>query len=110
MPPVGGSRTSAPLSLASSSRIRALDEPLPLLGGVILGVLGEVAVGPRLGDGLDDAVALHALELVELLLEAGVTFPGHRGPWHHGSFPRARSVGGAGGRRPSGHCTTPLVQ
>src|SRR5581483_3595339 len=72
-----------------------LDEPLALLGGVVLGVLREVSVRARLGDRLDDAGALLALELLELLLEPGVALPGHRSPLRHRSVLASETAGGA---------------
>ena len=42
---------------------------LLVLGGLVLGVLGQVALRARLGDGLDDRVALHRLESVQLFLQ-----------------------------------------
>ena len=45
------------------------DEALAVLGGVILGVLGEVALRTRFGDGLDDPGAVNGLELVQFSLE-----------------------------------------
>src|SRR6185503_9229524 len=71
----------------------ALGEALLLAGRVVLGVLGEVAVGARLGDRLDDGGALDALEALELLLELVVARSGHRGPRHRhgGTLSRAPS-------------------
>src|SRR5262249_23580577 len=54
-----------------------LGQALLLLGGVVVGVLAEVAVAARLFDQLRDARAL-GLELGELFLEAGVPARGHR--------------------------------
>ena len=42
----------------------ALDEALLLTGGVILGILGQIAVGARLGDRLDDVRPRFALQLL----------------------------------------------
>src|SRR5262245_59069083 len=55
-----------------------LDEALLLAGGVVLGVLGEVAVGSRLGDGLGDGMPVHALEPVELVTQPLVAEARHR--------------------------------
>ena len=43
----------------------AFDEALLLLGGVIFGILRQVAMGARFRDRLDDLVAVHILELVQ---------------------------------------------
>ena len=92
VPLPGGLDDLGPADLGLELPDPALDEPLALLRGVVLGVLGEVAVRPRLGDGPDDARALDALELLQLLLEPGVTFPGHRRPLYHSSVPRVVRV------------------
>ena len=85
-----------------------LDEPLPLLGGVILGVLGEVPVGARLGDGLDDAAAAPRASAARAPAGGGRALLGSSGSVASWIVSLARGcVGGAGGRRPSGHCTTP---
>ena len=47
----------------------AFDEALAILGGVVLGVLGQVTLGARLGDRVDHPGALDGLELVQLGLE-----------------------------------------
>jgi hypothetical protein len=44
----------------------SLDEPLLLAGGVILGVFAQVAVGSRLGDGLDDTRPVFGLQASQL--------------------------------------------
>src|SRR5690606_37794616 len=46
----------------------ALDPALALLGRVILGVFGQVAVGARFGDRGDHRGALHRLELLQLAI------------------------------------------
>ena len=51
--------------LASSS-ITAFDEALLLLGGVILGILRQIAMG-ALPRSPDDLMAVHILELVQLV-------------------------------------------
>ena len=47
----------------------ALDEALLLPRGMVFRVLAQIAMGPRLRDRLDDDVALHILELVQLFLQ-----------------------------------------
>ena len=47
----------------------ALDEALLVLGGFVLGVLRQVALGTRLGNRLDHRVALLRLQLMQLFLE-----------------------------------------
>jgi hypothetical protein len=49
--------------------MRPFDEALLVLGRVVLGVLGQVALRARLGDGLDHGVALDRLQPVQLFLE-----------------------------------------
>ena len=56
----------------------ALVQALRLLGRMVFGVLGQVAMRARLGDRLDDAWALDLLALFQLLFELGVTPGGHR--------------------------------
>ena len=46
--------TSARATLSSSSIEPALDKALALAGGMVLGVLGQIAMVARLGDGADD--------------------------------------------------------
>src|SRR6267143_828061 len=58
----------------------ALDEALLLACRVVLRVLGEVTVRPRLGDRLRDRVAVDALQAIELVLELLVAGTGHRRP------------------------------
>ena len=77
------SMISARASLSSSSAMRALVERLLLLGGVILRVLGQIAVGARFGDLLDDARPFDLLAVLELVLEHGVARRGHRYLFHH---------------------------
>ena len=63
-----------------------LVEPLRLLGGMILGVLGQIAVLAGVRDLLDDARALLDLEAVQLGLELLEPLDGHRHFFHgHGS-------------------------
>src|SRR3712207_7664189 len=49
----------------------ALVEGLGFLGGVVFGVLRQVAEGTGFGDGLDDARALHLLTVAQFLLQGG---------------------------------------
>ena len=51
---------------------------LRLLGGMVLGVFAEIAVGARLRDRLDDARALDLLAMLQLFLELGVPRRRHR--------------------------------
>jgi hypothetical protein len=51
------------------TRDAALEQALLILRGVVLEVLGEVAVGARDGDCLDDLLPARALELGKLGLE-----------------------------------------
>jgi len=55
----------------------ALVERLRFLGGVIFGVLGQIAVGPGVRDLLDDARPLDLLAMFQFGLERGVTRPRH---------------------------------
>src|SRR5436305_6847572 len=60
----------------------AFDEALLVLGGLVLGVLREVALGARLRDRLDDGVALDRLQSLRLVLELfGASF-GERNRGH----------------------------
>jgi hypothetical protein len=56
-----------------------------LLGGVILGILRQVAVRARIGDLLDDARPLHLLAMLELSLERRIALSRH-GELVHRSF------------------------
>jgi hypothetical protein len=49
-----GSMICALPSLLSTSLMRAFDEALSFLGRIVLGVLGQIAVRARFGDGGDD--------------------------------------------------------
>ena len=75
---VWGSRVTSMISAVRQVVLElldpALDEALLLPGGVVLGVLAQVAVGARLGDRLDDARPVLALEPLELE-RAGVSAP-----------------------------------
>src|SRR5206468_8879587 len=55
-----------------------LHEALLLASRVILGILRQIAVGPRLRNGAGDGGTLDALQPVELFLEAIVPFASHR--------------------------------
>ena len=63
----------------------ALDEALLLARGVVLGVFLQVAVRARLGDGLDDARALLALEAFQFLAQALGALLGHGSTIHASS-------------------------
>jgi hypothetical protein len=65
----------------------ALDVRLLVLGRVVLGVLGEVAVRARLGDLLHDLRTLDRLEALQLLLQPDETALGHRDAIAHLSTP-----------------------
>src|SRR4029453_3479353 len=54
-----------------------LDEPLPLARGMVLRVLAEIAVSPRLRDGAHDVRAL-LLEPLHLVAQTVVAGAGHR--------------------------------
>ena len=54
-----------------------LDEALALARGVVLRVLGQVAVLAGFGQGLDDARPLDRLQTIELRLEPVQAFFGH---------------------------------
>ena len=66
------------------------DVTLPLLGGVIFGILRQVAVGTRLLDLLDVVRPIHGLELLQRGLQLVVALAGHRNSVCHGS-PRLAS-------------------
>ena len=55
----------------------AFDEALAFLGGIVVGVLGEIAVRARFGDRLDDRRALDRLQAMQLGLEALRAGDGH---------------------------------
>ena len=59
-----------------------LVEALGLLGGVVLGVLGQIAVLARIRDLLNDARALLDLEAVQLRFELLEPLNGHRHFFH----------------------------
>src|SRR6185436_11711251 len=69
----------------------------PLARGVILGVLGEIAVLARLRDRADDGRALDRLQLLQLFYQTAIAVGGHRDLVHRSRFrnakttPRARS-------------------
>ena len=60
----------------------ALDEALLVLGRLVLGVLGQVALGARLGDRLDDGMTLDALQARELFLQLFEAASGERDGGH----------------------------
>ncbi len=55
-----------------------LGDALLLLGGMIFGILRQIAVGARFGDLLDDARALDGLEILDLSLKRSIALRGHR--------------------------------
>ena len=61
----------------------ALVHRLGLLGGMILGVLRQVAERARVGDRLDDPRPLDLLAVAQLLLERRQALPRHRYFFHH---------------------------
>ena len=61
-----------------------LDPPLALFGGVVLGVLAEIAVLAGHADLAADFRALDLLEVLELLPEPGVALGGHGDGAFHG--------------------------
>ena len=60
----------------------AFDERLAFLRGVILGVLGQIAVRARFRDHLDDRGAFDGLEFVDLFFQGLVALGGHRNAFH----------------------------
>src|SRR5262249_14423834 len=56
-------------------------------GGVILGVLREIAMRARFGDLLNDTRPFDLLAVLELLLQHGVTGGGHRDLFHRSRLP-----------------------
>ena len=62
--------TSAREMMSSSSTMRPSMKPCVLARGGVFGVLREIAVLARLGDRPDDRRALHALQMLQLVLEA----------------------------------------
>jgi hypothetical protein len=58
----------------------AFDERLLFLGGVVFGVFRQVALGTRLGDGVDHRRTLDGLEALQLFLqEFGATLGNRNG-------------------------------
>src|SRR3954471_6716598 len=55
----------------------ALDEPGALAGGVVFGILGEVAMRARLADGLRVCGSLDRLQAVEFAAQQISSAPGH---------------------------------
>lgn len=66
-----------------------LVEALLLLGGMVLGVLRQIAVGARFRDRLDDRRAVHLLAPAKLLIEGCIARGGHRYLFHEARFPLA---------------------
>ena len=60
----------------------AFDEALAFLGGVIFGILRQVAMGARFRDRLDDLMAVHVLQMVDLVLQGLEARGGHRNSFH----------------------------
>ena len=82
--------TSARAIRSSSSLITALIEALRLLGGMVFGVLRQVAMRARFRDRLDDARPLFLLAPAQLFLERCEPVGGHRDLVHFLTFPAAR--------------------
>ena len=61
----------------------ALDEALALARGVVLGVLGEIAMLPRLGDRLDHGRTLDLLQALQLPAQPDVAIGRHRNLVRH---------------------------
>jgi hypothetical protein len=57
--------TCAAASLDFEFLDAAFDEALLVLGRVVLGVFGQVALGARLGNGLDHGVAFDGLQALQ---------------------------------------------
>ena len=103
--------TSARASLSSSSAMRPSLMRLRLLGGVIFGVLREVAMRARVGDLLDDARPLHLLAVLQLGFQRGVAGGGHRDLFHRSSGSASdlrQNKTPIAGRSASGHATADL--
>src|SRR5579862_2200553 len=64
----------------------ALDKALALARGVVLGVLRQVAMRARLGDGADNGRTIDRFEALQLVLQAVVTVDGHRDFVHRTEF------------------------
>jgi hypothetical protein len=60
----------------------AFDEALLLLGGMVFGVLGQVAVRARFSDRRDYVRALNRFEVLELSLKRSMAFCGHGNAFH----------------------------
>src|SRR5208282_1974551 len=69
----------------------ALVERLRLLRRVVLGVLREIAMGPRVGDLLDDAGPFDLLAVLEFSLKRRMALRGHRNLIHR--FPTSIPAG-----------------
>ena len=61
----------------------AFDEALAFLGGVIFGILRQIAMGARFRDRLDDLMAVHVLEPVQLVFQGLEARSRHRNFFHH---------------------------
>jgi hypothetical protein len=57
-------------SLPSISWMRPSMKALAVFGGVVFGVLAQVALGARFGNGIDDPGAVNGFQLVQLGLQA----------------------------------------
>ena len=91
--------------------MRALVVRLLFLGGVILGVLRQVAVRARIGDLLDDARPLDLLAMLELVFEHGIARRRHRNLVHQSLKPPNRpsdKIQIAGPKLASGPATAEL--
>ena len=80
--------TSAPLTLASSSRIRPSMKPCRSLAAWYSAFSERSPWARASAMARMMAGTLDSLELLQLLLEPGVTFPGHRRALCHPSIPR----------------------
>src|SRR5690606_3082009 len=87
----------------------AFDEALLLARGVVLGVLLEVAVATRLGDGRDHFRTLDRLEVVKLLAQALGAFQGHGGSHDCSSLCSSCSDQTGPVPRNSSECTSALA-
>jgi hypothetical protein len=82
----------------------AFDPALPLLSGMVLGVLGEIAMRTRFGDRGDHRRSLNGLQTLQVFVEGVVAPGGHRdffhSRWDSGFAlgvvfqPRAQATGG----------------
>jgi hypothetical protein len=79
-------------------RDAAFDEPLALLGGIVLGVLGEVAVRARLGERPAHVRPVDRLQPLQLGLQALRALDRHRYFLHR----RSSKETGSGSAAPAG--------